>query len=327
MEGFLWLSSALSVVISLVLFPCWIRRCRKQGIVSEDLHKLPRRKLPHHAGLIVMFSAGSAMLFFVAVQTFLEGAQNQTVVFAGLCSLLIALLIGVVDDLLGERIGLRQYQKPLLTIGVALPLVVINAGQNSMVLPFVGEVYLGLVFPLLVVPVGMIGATNGFNMLAGVNGLEASMGVVMLAALGYVSSNAVASLFAWCMVGVLLVFLLLNWFPARILPGNGFTYLVGAAVAVVAIVGNVERAALILFVPYVIEFFLKFRGLMQVPSIVDVMPDGSLENRFVRWYSLNHVVVSLFRRMTGRAFEWQVTSTLVAFELVFVGIVLGLHVL
>ncbi|MBU4373171.1 MAG: hypothetical protein KKD69_00910 [Euryarchaeota archaeon] len=87
--------------------------------------------------------------------------------FATVASILIATIIGMIDDMLGWRTGIRQSKKVLLTFLIPVPLMVINAGQNTMAFPFLGTIDIGLLYPLLIVPVGIIGASNAFNMLAG----------------------------------------------------------------------------------------------------------------------------------------------------------------
>jgi UDP-N-acetylglucosamine--dolichyl-phosphate N-acetylglucosaminephosphotransferase len=293
-------------------------------LLITDTQKLPARRVPYLAGLGVAFGAVVGILFFIAAQTFFytKGPADYTgVLLASVSTILIALLIGIVDDLLGERIGLRQYQKPLLTLFAALPLAVVNAGENVVSIPFFGFVALGHLYPFLILPVGVVGATNGFNILAGLNGLEAGMGVLILGTLGYlawVTESFAAAVIAVCVLAALLVFFWFNRFPARILPGNSLTYAVGASIAVVAIIGDLERSALILFVPYFLEFFLKLRGMFQKESLARPLADGSLANKYRQWYSLNHVVVSLLRKIKGSAREWEVACTLLLFELVFV---------
>lgn len=319
----------LSFVFVLLALPYWISRAKQHGLLITDVQKSPQRKVPYLAGLVVVFGAVVGILFFVASQTFLlSNGSNNVVLLASVASILIALIVGVVDDLLGEKIGLRQYQKPLLTLFAALPILVVNAGQNVMTLPWIGQVSLGNFYPFVVVPLAIIGAANGFNMLAGVNGLEAGMGLIILSTLSYLSwatGKTSAFVVALCLIAAILVFLRYNWFPARILPGNSFTYAVGASIAIVAILGDLERSALILFIPYFIEFFLKLRGKFQKESLAMPLADGSLKNKYGKWYSLNHVVISLLRGVKGRAREWEVAALLLCFELVFVAAVLAVY--
>ncbi len=322
-------SIVLCFVFSLIALPYWMRRCSYHNLLITDAQKYPAKRVPYLAGLVVVFGAVSGMLFYIAAQTFLGiDGNNVVVLLAAISAILIALMIGVVDDLLGERIGLRKYQKLILTFFVSLPVVVVNAGHKLMNFPFFGAVQLGNFYSFFVVPVGIVGASNGFNMLAGLNGLEAGMGLIILGTLGFLtfkSGSIAASVIALCMFAAILPFFWYNKFPARILPGNGFTYAVGATIAVVAIVGDVERAAIILFIPYFVELILKSRGRFVKESLARPLADGSIVNKYKSWYSLNHVVISLLRAIKGRAREWEVALILICVELFFAGITVYLH--
>lgn len=309
----------VSFVLARVALPYWIRRSREQKLLITDVQKIPAVRIAHLAGLIVVPSAVVGLLCYIAGQTFLRSGEDTTVLLASVGTLLIALLIGVVDDLLGERIGLRQYQKPILTVFAALPMVVINAGHDVMYVPLLGAVNFGYLYPFVVVPLGIVGASNGFNMLAGVNGLEAGMALIALGTLGFLSALrgfVAAEMIAFCFIAAILVLFWYNKFPAQVLSGNGFTYAAGTAIAVVAIVGDNERSAVLLFIPYFVEFVLKLRGMFQKESLAVPMADGSLRSKYVKWYSLNHVVISFLRKVKRRAYEWEITGMLLGFELV-----------
>ncbi len=125
------------------------------------------------------------------------------------------------DDLLGWRTGIRQSKKVLLTFLIPVPLMVINAGQSVMAFPFLGTIDIGLLYPLLIIPIGMIGAPNAFNILAGYNGLEAGMGIVILSTLGliaYSTGNTVAAVIAVTTISALLALLYFNKYPAKVFP-------------------------------------------------------------------------------------------------------------
>ncbi|PKM92357.1 MAG: glycosyl transferase family 4 [Euryarchaeota archaeon HGW-Euryarchaeota-1] len=179
-----------------------------------------------------------------------------------LVTVLIITIVGFADDILGWKIGLKQWQKPLLTLPAAVPIMVINAGTSTMNLPLFGVVDLGLIYPLFLVPLAIVGTANGFNMLAGHNGLEAGLGAIILSFLGYVawvSGLGWLALVVFAMVAALLGFLVFNWYPAKVFPGDTLTYSVGALIGVVAIMGNMEKIAIILFIPFFIELLLKAR--------------------------------------------------------------------
>ena len=73
------------------------------------------------------------------------------------------------------------------------------------------------------------------------------------------------------------------------------TYLIGAMIASIAIVGNVERFALIIFTPWFIEVILKIRVMFQAESFGILQKDGTLKAPYKKVYSLTHVVMKLGR--------------------------------
>ena len=322
MEYILFLSFIISFIVTFVVTPPWIKRAKKAGLIGKDVHKLDRRSIAEVGGIAVITGFLFGMFVYIAIQTFyFENQIKSLEIMAALSTILIIALIGLIDDILGWKIGLRQWQKPLLTLFAALPMVVINAGHSTMILPLLGRIDVGLLYPLIFVPTAITGATNGFNMIAGYNGLEAKMGILILSVLGLVSwiiGNTGASVIAFIAVFALIAFLYFNRYPSRVFPGNILTYSVGAMIAVITILGNVERIALILFIPYFIEFLLKLRGMFQKESFAKVLKDGSLDLPYDKFYGLEHVAVYINKRLKKKAYEKDVVNSLIIFQFIFI---------
>jgi len=49
-----------------------------------------------------------------------------------------------------------------------------------MFVPWLGAIDFGLIYPLILIPIGVIGASNMINNLAGFNGMETGMGLVYI---------------------------------------------------------------------------------------------------------------------------------------------------
>lgn len=313
------LLSFFSFIICFIRLPGWIHRANSRGFTGKDMHKKDGREVAEMGGIIVIFSIVLTTLVYIAFDTFYYSQQNSiTEVLAIVASILIATIIGMTDDVMGWKIGLRQREKVLLTLFIPVPLMVINAGENIMTFPLIGTVHIGLLYPLLIVPIGLIGATNAFNMLAGYNGLEAGMGVVILAALGIISystGNTVATLIIVITIASLLAFLHYNKYPAKVFPGDTLTYPIGAIVAIVAIVGNMEKFAVIIFSLYYIEFILKARGKFDRQSYATLLEDGSLSLKD-GVYSVPHIAILLLRKIKGRAYENEVVLVVLMFQVV-----------
>jgi UDP-N-acetylglucosamine--dolichyl-phosphate N-acetylglucosaminephosphotransferase len=237
-------------------------------------------------------------------------------------------IIGMTDDLLGWKKGLVQWQKPLLVIPAAIPLMVINAGNTFMELPFLGEINWGIIFPLLIIPLAIVCASNGFNILAGYNGLEAGMGTIILITLGafaYQTGKIEVAVLALCMVGALLAFLKFNWFPAKVFPGDSLTYPVGALIACIAIIGDLQKIALILFIPYIIDLLLVLRSRCKGEAFAKVYDDGKLDSPYKKITHLTHFALVAIKKIKGTVYERDVVLFLCGIEFVMVIIVIFLY--
>ena len=187
MESVLVLS-LVSLFVSYFLTKWWISVAKAQGLVGKDMNKPEKLEVAEGGGIAVIFALFLSYMAFAFYQTFfLQTSPIKTIVITLVISL--ATLIGFIDNILGWKKGLKQWQKPLLTFIVAIPLVVMNAGVHTITLPFVGAIDLGLIYPLVLVPIGVVGASNGFNMVAGYNGLEAGMGMIIFSAFFFFHLN------------------------------------------------------------------------------------------------------------------------------------------
>jgi UDP-N-acetylglucosamine--dolichyl-phosphate N-acetylglucosaminephosphotransferase len=311
-------------VATLFLVKMWIRAAKAFGLVGKDMNKFDKRPVAEAGGIAVIFSVIFGLFFYIFLKTFLLQTETHFVDLLGIAiTVLLAGFIGFIDDILGWKKGLKQWQKPLLTIPIALPLVVLNAGHSTMNVPFLGPVNFGLLYPLLIVPIAIMGAANGYNLLAGFNGLEAGIGAIILTTLGLVALKTGASwlaLVAFLAVAALLGFLLFNWYPARVFPGDSLTYSIGALIAVIAILGNMEKLAILLFLPFFID-----AGLYAVGRVKDKMgdfqafgkpnPDGTLELPYKKLRDSGHIAIWLQKKLFGKATEKGVTATILLFEL------------
>ncbi len=308
----------VSFLVTLICVPYWIRRARMAQLVGIDMHKLDKRRVAEIGGVPVLIGFLAGVFVYIGIITFyFQVAKDNYQTLAILTTILITSMIGLIDDILGWKIGLRQWQKPVLTFFASIPMIVMNAGSSDVGLPLFGIVDLSYLYTFLMVPLGIVGAANGFNMIGGYNGLEAGMGTIILSAIGliaYSSGKGGLAIIAFSMVTAIAAFLVYNKYPARIFPGNTFTYMVGTLIACLAIMGNIEKLALLMFLPYFAELVLKARGLLQKESFAHLLPDGSLTEPHDKWYGIEHVAITLLRKIHGRAMEKDVVWALLFIE-------------
>ncbi len=320
----------VSFLTVLVAMPLWIKKCRESGLVWEDMNKFGKPKnVASSGGVIVVMGFLLGILTYIAIQTFLFSGETKvtTELFALLTVVLILAIVGLVDDLLGwTRGGLSVRVRLGLAFVASIPLVVINAGQSSVALPLLGSVNLGLLYPLILIPIGIAATTTVYNFLAGFNGLEAGQGILVLGFLSYVAyvtNNAWLSVVGLCMVAPLIVFWLFNKTPANVFPGDILTYAVGALIGAMAILGNFERLAFIVFVPYIIEMVLKVRGKIMLkkrfPQSFGIpQKDGSLEMPYDRIYGLTHFSIWFLKKFKKKVYENDVVHLIYVIQILFI---------
>ncbi|MBW6451245.1 MAG: hypothetical protein K0B02_00760 [DPANN group archaeon] len=323
----------LAFITTVLILPKTIWFLKNVGITGIDIQKKDKPTLAEMGGLPVLIGFLAGGLLYVAFITFLTTSGNalKAELLGAILTIMIITLIGMLDDistLLGrnikqddksfKRVGFKQRHKFIMPLAAAIPLVVLNSGTSTMVLPFIGSVNFGLIYPLILIPLGIFGASNATNMLAGMNGLEAGLGTVLLSFLGvyaYLHGASLAAAISMIFVGALLAFLLWNWYPAKIMPGDSLAYTIGAVAAITAIVGNIEKFAVFLFIPWFIELILKARTGFSAENFGGLQKDGTLKCKYDKNYSLTHVVMHL-----GRFSEKQIVLILIGFEII-IGII------
>jgi len=189
------------------------------------------------------------------------------------------------------RKGLGQVSKMVFVIPAALPLIAVGAGSWKMTFPILGTVNWGILYPLVLLPLGLLFVSNVVNMLAGTNGLAASMSLVAstsLGIVGYLTGSLEAMLIAFSLSACLAGFLIYNFYPSSILPGDSLTYLAGAAMFSAMVIGDMEKFGVFIFAPWIIEFLLKLRSGFKAHSWGIIQEDGSLEPQHDKNYSLTH---------------------------------------
>lgn len=327
MNYFIFVYGLISFLVVIFVTPWLIKYLRRIKLVVKDQNKKDKPLVPISGGLAVLVGIFSGLLLFTFFRTFFSKGSGGLVIndktlmvlFASMISLFIITLIGFLDDLVIEKSknyskGLSQWQKPLFTLAAAIPLMVVNVGFTEMLFPFIGTIELGTFYLLFLVPIGVVGAANMVNMLAGYNGMETGMGIVYVGMLGlyaYFNGRGIAALIALVTFASLLAFYFYNRYPAKILPGDSLTYLLGAIIAVIAIVGNIEKAAFIGAVPFFVEFFLKARGRFKVQSY-GYYYKGKVKVDYNKIYSIPHI----FAR-TGKFTEKQIVYFVILIQLFF----------
>jgi UDP-N-acetylglucosamine--dolichyl-phosphate N-acetylglucosaminephosphotransferase len=323
--------SLLAFLTTLVATPHFIRILKLEGIVGIDIMKKNKPKIPEMGAPPIILGFTIGIFSYVFLQQYLIKTlptQGLLYLMAAITTIILLSFIASLDELTTlmkkkegkkgfekyKRMGLSQISQPLLMSIAALPLIATGAGESVLHLPLLGSINIGIAYPLIIIPIAVLGAANATNMLAGFNGLTSGLGIVLMIFLSmysYLFGAYSATIISIVFLATLLAFIIYNWYPAKIFPG-GLDYLVGGVTAVVAIVGNIEKFALILFMPWFIELVLKMRSKFKAENFGVLQKDGTLKAPYKKIYSLTHLVMK-----AGKFKEWQVSLILIVSEFIW----------
>lgn len=226
----------------------WKQHSRKNNstheacdVISEDFKKIHNESqelsTPRVGGMIIWLSV-LLTIILVYINSIVFGdtisqkldflSKNQTLL--PLFSLILASLIGLVDDLLQIKgngnyaDGISRKYRILVVLAIALVgawWFAFKLGISGLYVPFVGEIEIGLLFiPFFVIT--MLGVFSG-SVIDGIDGLA---GGVMISAFGsymviaFINNQIDLAAFSAVIVGGLLAFLWFNIPPARFYMGE-----------------------------------------------------------------------------------------------------------
>lgn len=297
----LLLSFVFSLFLALFLVPIFIRIISKTDFQGKDMNKYNRPLVCELGGIPVFLSFILSVLFIFLINfiliIFLD-LNFSLIDFIPFSLIIITFFliffVGFIDDILGWKKGISQLQHFLYPIFFSIPMVVyaLVFKVTSIYIPIIGVLNVGLIYAFIFVPVALTATSNLLNLLAGFNGLESGMGIIIFLTISIFSLmqgnfTLLIILFAW--IGALLGFLRFNKFPAKIFPGDIITLTNGALVGISSIVLGLELLIAFLIILFIIEFIIKAKhkfktecfGIAKKNGIIDPNPKGGSLTHFV----------------------------------------------
>ena len=204
---------------------------------AVDEHKPGKPLVPDEYG--IYYSLACVCFWFILV--FFDVHEGFALSLA--TSVLFGSTMGLFDDVA----NLRWRYKAILPVFAALPYVVLGPTERTTVSIFGGSINLGGAFLLVLVPLMVTVVTNSYNMLGGLNGLEAGSGVIILCGIAIVSSD-------WILLAVpILVLAVLTYisFTGKAFIGNVGSFSVGLTLAVISVIDNLKLMLFICMLPLI----------------------------------------------------------------------------
>ena len=227
--------AVISAVVALLLTPVVGRGSALLGLVdAPGGRKVHVHPVPRLGGVAVVASAVLALTIVHGLVTPESQGEFLPAVRPLLLGALLIFLAGVVDDLRGLGPGSK------VAIETLAAAIVMWSGLLIERVTLLGNTWaLGwLAYPITAA--WIIGVTNAFNLIDGIDGLAAGIAVLAGAACGailIVRGHAPEAMLLAALVGAMLGFLVYNFEPASIFLGDSGSLVTGFLLATTAIAG------------------------------------------------------------------------------------------
>jgi UDP-N-acetylglucosamine--dolichyl-phosphate N-acetylglucosaminephosphotransferase len=267
---------ALGLASTFAVMPTVIKKMREKQIGGVDVHKKNRPFIPEMGGIAVLIGVTLSSL-----AAFLLAPEKTDIIASFLGSMLIAGIIGAIDDLK----TLNAKVKPTLTLLASVPILLLHSYYSyGPAFPLIGQTRMTMVYPLLI-PIAIAVTSNAVNMMDPFNGTMSGTCAIttlflLLSAilLGYND----ALLLCLCLLGPVLAFYYFNRFPAKVFSGDVGSLSIGAALGAIAVIGRLEVVAIVAFAPQIMNAFYGLSTIgrlyerREVNRPVTVLEDGRL---------------------------------------------------
>ena len=290
----------------------------------NKIDSLGKFQIPRFGGVVLIFAYIFAVCMSLVIRMIFQlDSLDMTVLYPALLSILLMSFIGYIDD---TMIFTHRPIKPILGILAAIPMMSVNYDNAIIHLGLFagGNINLGILFPILFVPVFISLVANLFNIMADFDGLVPGNGLLIafsMAVIFLVSGKLTAFFILLPVIGGLIVLWKFNKFPASIFAGETGTLGIGVILAVVAVVAERKIPLLIMFIPYIFHLFLQCRypwdkkKLLVRPRERGIpQPDGTIKSEYSSSYGLTHLLMRHIPKLT----EKKLTYCLAGIEIPFI---------
>lgn len=231
----------ISLSSSLFLTPILRRAAERLGWVDvpRDGRRLHTRPIPRVGGVAVYCSVGLALAALPLIDNRVTEliADHRREIVAVLLSSTLVFAFGVFDDLVEAKAKWKFLAQGL----AALLLFTLGVHIQAVTVPFVGSFELPMVLSLLFTLVWVIGISNAFNLIDGLDGLATGAALfasLVMAGVSLVSGHPLVTVLSLALVGALTGFLRYNFNPASIFLGDSGSLFTGFLLAALSITGT-----------------------------------------------------------------------------------------
>jgi UDP-GlcNAc:undecaprenyl-phosphate GlcNAc-1-phosphate transferase len=231
----------LAAFSAVVLTPLLRRVCERYGLLDSSLDKrrVHQKAVPRLGGIAIFLSVTIALSSLLLVHNTVT--QTVHLEFKPILSVLgcgfLVLLLGIYDDVRGANASIK-----LIALGcIAVIFYAVGGRIAGLSIPFVGQVSLHPIVGFALTMVWVVGITNAFNLIDGVDGLATGAALFssfVLVANSLINGNVWVAVVALGLSGALAAFLRYNFNPASIFLGDSGALFVGFTLAALSVHGS-----------------------------------------------------------------------------------------
>ncbi|MFT4660449.1 MAG: UDP-GlcNAc:undecaprenyl-phosphate GlcNAc-1-phosphate transferase [Ulvibacter sp.] len=231
-----------SFVIVLFATPSLIKVAKLKHLVDEpsEERKLHSHSIPTIGGIIIFAAAIFAYALWFPTSDLNTGGGASSIMESFdhfkylIASLLILFFVGVKDDIIGtapiKKLAAHFMVGFILVVMAEIKITSMQGIFGVYNLPDWTSIALSMFVYIVIV--------NGLNLIDGIDGLAAGIGLISALLFGtwfYLAKDVPLALLSACLVGALLGFLVFNFSPARLFMGDSGSMIIGAIISVLAI--------------------------------------------------------------------------------------------
>lgn len=204
--------------------------------IPKDNRRVHDKPIPLLGGLAIYIS-------FICALIFKSGSLSSSEI-----GIILGATIIVIGGVLDDKFDIKPWQKLCFQITAAVCLIVFNVRIISLTNPFFSKepyMQIGWLFGILLTILWVVGATNAFNLIDGLDGLAAGIAFissVTIFIVAFLNGRYEAMTLTAILSGAIIGFLPYNYNPASIFMGDTGAQLLGFLLAAISIEGAVKSA-------------------------------------------------------------------------------------
>ena len=231
----------IALFSSLVLTPLIRRFSTRLGWldVPRDNRRVHHRAIPKSGGLAILASVLIALLVLPLVDNLVTQAlvRDRWQVLMVFAPAIVVLLVGLYDDIRGTNALVK-----FLGLAIAGTIFFIMGGRvENLSLPFFDSIHLPAVVSYFATILWIVGVTNAFNLIDGIDGLAAGAGLfssLVVLSVSLMLGHPHVTVIALVLSGALIGFLRYNFNPASIFLGDSGSLFIGFTLAAISLQGS-----------------------------------------------------------------------------------------